>query len=59
MPLMFSAGHSGKHGLFVCAENTEHTTHSFKKILKILITLLKVTFHLQLLQNIGYSPHVV
>ena len=28
-------------------------------IFKIFIQFLKVTFHLQLLQNIGYIPHVV
>ena len=31
----------------------------FKKIKKLLIQFLKVTLHLQLLQNIGYIPHVV
>ena len=29
------------------------------KIKKIFYTILKVAFHLQLLQNIGYIPHVV
>ena len=31
----------------------------FSIIFKIFMQLLKITFHLQLLQNIGYIPYVV
>ena len=33
------------------------STYSFFKIFKFFIPFLKVTCHLQLLQNIGYIPH--
>lgn len=32
---------------------------TFKNIFKFLVQFLKVTFHLQLLQNIGYIPSVI